>query len=170
MKKFILFLPILLLIFSCQNEQQEEVLIQDNLNYNRVDFTITDSLIEGSTYLSVYSEVYSQTEHKTHNLTATISMRNTSSTDTIYLTNAAYYNTKGDLLRSYIDHLTYVKPLETLEIVISEIDNDGGTGANFIFDWKMAPETRQPLFEAIMISTSGQQGLSFSTQGINDLK
>ena len=56
--------------------------------------------------------------------------------------------------------------METVEIVIDQDDNEGGTGANFIFDWKIKPDTNEPLFEAVMISTYGQQGLSFTTTGI----
>ena len=55
--------------------------------------------------------------------------------------------------------------METAEIVIDEIDKEGGTGANFLFEWKVTKNTNEPFFEGIMISTSGQQGLSFTTQG-----
>ena len=80
--------------------------------------------------------------------------------------NAEYYNTQGELLRSYFDHPIYLVPLETVEIVIDEGDREGGTGANFLFDWRIKQGSNEPLFEAIMISTSGQQGLSFTTNGI----
>ena len=40
-----------------------------------------DSLLtKGKTYLSIYSQVYSLSEHRKHNLTVTVSMRNTSFT------------------------------------------------------------------------------------------
>ena len=55
--------------------------------------------------------------------------------------------------------------METVEIVIDEMDEQGGTGANFMFDWAMKKTSNEPLFEGVMISTSGQQGLSFTTQG-----
>lgn len=57
-------------------------------------------------------------------------------------------------------------PLETVEIVVDETDVEGGTGANFIFEWSKKDSTPEPLFEAVMISTSGQQGLSFTSTGI----
>ena len=59
--------------------------------------------------------------------------------------------------------------MQTIEIVIDENDIEGGTGANFIFDWLATKSTHAPYFEAVMISTSGQQGLSFTTKGV-DLK
>jgi len=55
--------------------------------------------------------------------------------------------------------------METVEIVIDEKDQEGGTGANFLFDWSIKPNSHEPYFEGVMISTSGQQGLSFTTEG-----
>lgn len=56
--------------------------------------------------------------------------------------------------------------METIEIVIDEKDNEGGSGANFIFNWRANAQLTEPLFESVMISTYGQQGISFLTQGI----
>jgi hypothetical protein len=166
MKNCILTFSLLLLLCSCQEEKKQETPL-NTINWeNRVIVEkLLDSLKNGSTYLSIYSQIYSLSEHLTHNLTATVSIRNTSTTDSIYLTNATYYNTHGHLIRSYIKKTVYLSPLETIAIVIEEKDKEGGTGANFIFDWKTKTATSEPLFEGIMISTSGQQGLSFTTQG-----
>lgn len=125
-----------------------------------------DSLVNGASYLSVYSEIYSQSEHRTHNLTATVSMRNTSRNDTLFIETAAFFDTAGHPIRNYFNHTIYIAPLETVEIVVDEHDQQGGTGGNFLFDWHVKPGADPPLFEAIMISTSGQQGLSFATRGV----
>ena len=125
----------------------------------------SDSLQYGSTYLSVYSQIYSFSENAIHDLTATVSFHNTRSSENIIITKADYFNTDGDIIKSYVNNPVYIRPLETLQIVIAEEDEDGGTGGNFIFDWAKAPETSEPLFEAVMISTVGQQGLSFTTTG-----
>ncbi len=55
---------------------------------------------------------------------------------------------------------------EQVVLLIDEIDKEGGTGANFIFEWTIKRKSNEPIFESVMISTSGQQGLSFTTQGI----
>ena len=55
--------------------------------------------------------------------------------------------------------------METVEIVIDESDKEGGTGANFLFNWSIKPNSTEPFFESVMLSTSGQQGISFTTQG-----
>ena len=56
--------------------------------------------------------------------------------------------------------------METVEIIIEEQDIEGGSGANFVFDWAIKNAKNPPLFEAVMISTYGQQGLSFTTRGV----
>lgn len=130
-----------------------------------IDLVTGDSLSSGVTYLSVYSQIYSQTEHRKEDLTATVSMRNTSQADTLFIEKADYFDTHGKLIREYVGRPVFLTPLETLEIVVNQHDREGGTGGNFIFHWKIHFRSPEPLFEGIMISTSGQQGLSFSTKG-----
>ena len=55
--------------------------------------------------------------------------------------------------------------METLEIVINEEEISSGTGGNFMFDWMLNKDATEPLFESVMISTTSQQGLSFTSQG-----
>lgn len=84
----------------------------------------------------MYSQIYSETEYVTHDLAVTISIRNISRTDTIFVTGADCFNTKGDFVKNYVNKTSYLKPLETAAIVINEKDKEGGTRANFVFVWK----------------------------------
>lgn len=88
-----------------------------------------------------------------------------SSEDSLFLTGAGYYNTKGENIRSYVSSPVFLVPLETIEIVIPRKDTHGGTGGNFLFDWAVRPAAPDPLFEAVMIWTTGNQGISFMTRG-----
>ncbi|NJB35731.1 DUF3124 domain-containing protein [Croceivirga sp. JEA036] len=161
-----LIVSIVLGFASCNLPPKEQ-------NPQRTDFSgkpaakiPVDSLVEkGQTYLSVYSGVYSYSEHSTHNLTSTISLRNRDAKNEVFITKATYFDTQGTALHEYIKNPISLKPMETLHIVIDERDESGGTGANFIFDWAINNEGTPPLFEAVMISTQGQQGLSFVTTG-----
>lgn len=156
------------ILSSCKDEDLDiSSFNQVNWAKRTVPNAITDTLISGSSYLTVYSEIYSQSEHVTHDLTATISMRNTNRKDTIYIEKAEYFNTKGESIRTYFNKTIFIAPLETVEIVIDEKDKTGGSGANFLFDWKVPSGAHEPYFESVMISTSGQQGLSFATRGVN---
>ena len=152
------------LLFSCENERETDP--STTLPFlSRVCEVSDTTLTQGSTYLSIYSEIYSQSEHRTHDLTATVSMRNPNTDSKIYIQRANFYNTKGELIRTYWDQPVCVLPMETLEIVINKKDRAGGSGANFIFEWQKDSLAYHPIFEAVMISTSGQQGLSFTTTG-----
>ncbi|MEZ2415255.1 DUF3124 domain-containing protein [Muriicola sp. E247] len=166
MKYLLAFFIVTLFILSCKEEKGYSSIDPVNWEKRTLAPSGSDSMIVGSTYLSVYSQIYSQTEHVTHDLTATVSMRNINRADTVYLTRAQYFDTKGNLIRTYFNRTIYIAPMETIEIVIDENDKEGGTGANFLFDWTAATDVQEPHFEAVMISTSGQQGLSFASQGI----
>ena len=164
MKIKVLNLLIIALLFSCNKKKQNSSINPENWTKRAINLSPKDSLKFGKSYLSVYSQIYSMTEHKTHNLTSMISMRNTSESDTIYLLKAEYYNTHGKSIRKYFDSPIYLAPMETTEIIIDELDVSGGTGSNFIMEWKIPKNCPEPLFEGIMTSTMGQQGLSFTTQ------
>lgn len=125
-----------------------------------------DSLSTGKTYLSVYSEIYSRSEARKISLTSTINMRNINITDTIYIASAKFYSTEGDLLKDYFSSPIYLAPLETAKIVLGGPDIVGGSGANFVFEWYTKPQSNEPLFEGVMVSTEFQLGLSFTTLGL----
>lgn len=167
--KYLKYLAVAISIFiifeSCKYQQPVNSINPMNWEKRTYNYPLNDSLKSGTTYLSVYSNIYSQTEQTTHNLTVTVSMRNISRVDTIFIANAEYYDTEGKLIRTYFDKTIYLKPMETVEIVIDQEDSVGGTGGNFLFSWKIKPNSNEPFFEGVMISTYGQQGLSFTTQG-----
>lgn len=159
--------PILLtlLITACNQPMATSSIDPVNWEKRMVRAALPDSLEAGETYLSVYSQVYSQSENHITNLAATISMRNTSAKDSIFIQKAEFFDTHGKSIRSYFDKPIYLVPMETVEIVIDQHNDEGGTGGNFIFEWKAKPQTPEPLFEGVMISTLGHQGISFTTQG-----
>lgn len=154
------------LLAACGRGKELSSLDPVNWEKRRITLPQPDSLAHGSTYLSIYSEIYDRNVQITHPLTATVSMRNKSSTDSVYIHRADYYSTDGRLIRTYFDHPIFIRPLETIEIVIDQSDKEGGTGANFIFEWSAKKGALEPFFEAVMISTTGQQGISFTTQGV----
>lgn len=164
MKNCALLLLISFLCFACNEKKEISSINPENWSKRHIDISAKDSLEYGKSYLSIYSQIYSSSEHKTHNLTAMISMRNISDLDTIYLLKAEYFDTHGKSVRTYFDKPIFLAPMETTEIIIDEVDVEGGTGSNFIIEWKTPKGCPEPLFEGIMNSTMGQQGLSFSTQ------
>ena len=151
-------------LIACQPNSNEDEFEKVNWNQRAASFSDIDSLETGKSYLSIYSQIYSLSQHKKYNLTVMVSLRNTSETDTIYISKAKYFDTHGKLVKTYVAKPVYISPMETLEIVINEADISGGTGSNFIFDWKTPKVCPEPIFEAVMSSTVGSQGLSFTTE------
>ncbi len=168
MRNIIKILFIALVLFSCKPKSDTEIetVLTTDFDTRKSDITNFSDYAQGKTYLPVYSHIYHIHEHKTFDLTITISIRNISISDSIYILKADYYNTSGENIRKYLSNPIYLKPMETVEIIIDEQDVEGGSGANFVFDWATKNVKNPPLFEAVMISTYGQQGLSFTTRGV----
>jgi hypothetical protein len=142
---------LILILFSatlidCSGNHDEEPSPKYNFSEHEVSPTELSNLEKRTSYLSVYSEIYSNTEKRTHSLTVTVSIRNTSTDKNIYLAKADYYDTHGDLITSYVTNPIKVVPLETIEIVIDKSQNHGGTGGNFIFEWAKDSTTTDPIF------------------------
>lgn len=113
-------------------------------------------------YVPIYSHIhhYNNQEHII-NLSATLSIRNTDLTNSIILTSVQYYNTDGQLIREDVDTPVELKPLASIDFFIAADDASGGSGANFIVEWVAEKKVHEPIIEAVMISTSFQQGISF---------
>ena len=163
--RYVFYTFVLTVIISCV----ENDTVRNYNNKEWLDRTIKTNNIyvekKGKTYLPVYSHIYHRQQNTTFDLTVTVSVRNTSSIDTLYVNKVDYYNTVGQKIRKYLKRPTYIMPMETVEIIIPEDDMEGGSGGNFMFEWETS-KSNVPLIEAVMISTSGQQGLSFSVRGV----
>lgn len=57
-------------------------------------------------------------------------------------------------------------PLGTMEIIIEERDVSGGSGANFVVEWRAEAPVNPPIMETVMISTAHGQGISFTGRGV----
>ena len=54
-----------------------------------------------------------------------------------------------------------LKPLASTDFFIAADDTNGGSGSNFIVEWVAEKTVYEPVIEAVMISTSSSQGISF---------
>jgi len=112
-------------------------------------------------YVPAYSHIYIRDAARTMNLATTLSIRNTSRTDSLTLTTIDYYDSEGQKVRSYLDRTRELGPLSSTHVVVDEGDLRGGVGANFIVQWRAAAPVSPPIVEAIMITTQSTQGISF---------
>jgi hypothetical protein len=165
---FLLF-PILV---SCQTSHGDQ---SDVTNTDENIKTADDRGIEDSTsgaghfgemiYIPIYSSIFHYKDLKTYDLSATLSIHNVDLDKTITVVKVDYYNTDGELIQSFAKDKLELRSFQTVHFVIEEDDISGGTGANFLVEWVSDSEVCSPLVEAVMISTSGQQGISFTTTG-----
>lgn len=166
MRSSFIILWVFLVLCACTETKQISSVNSESWKQRSVSLEGKDSLLYGKTYLPVYSEIYSFSESQTTFLTVTVSLRNIDMDSPVYITSADYYDTHGDLIRNYFKEPIALNPIETVEIIVDEEDDLGGVGGNFIFEWAIDDDAvNEPLFEAVMISMKGQQGLSFTTQG-----
>lgn len=113
-------------------------------------------------YVPVYSHIYHyNSQADVMNLSATLSIRNTDLTNPIIITSVRYYGTDGQLIRTDLGSPVELKPLASTDFFIAANDTSGGAGANFIVEWVAEKKVYEPVIEAVMISTSFQQGISF---------
>lgn len=116
-------------------------------------------------YVPAYSHIYSGNNERPFLLTVTLSIRNIDPSHKITIILADYYETQGTLLKKHIQTPVTLNPLESLRYVIPERDTTGGSGANFIVEWKADKPVNPPIVESIMIGTQTQQGISFTSRG-----
>lgn len=155
------------LMTSCvQNNPNLDTSGEDILDAN---LTYVDDIAlnyHDTVYVPIYSDIYAESKLSSVLLTATLSIRNTSLTDKTYISSIDYYDTSGKLVRSYLDRTLLLNPMQSIDYVIDRSDASGGSGANFIVTWG-ADKNTKPIFQAVMITTQGQHGLSFVVDGVS---
>ncbi|HZL09672.1 MAG TPA: DUF3124 domain-containing protein [Prolixibacteraceae bacterium] len=153
-----------ILFGACSPDKLPETNHHSDYHFSKVEKSAFDQTEQ--VYIPIYSDVYYVDSNHTFPLTATLSIRNTSFKDSIYVLSIDYYNSEGKKVRRYNNSTLLVKPMESVEFVVEEKDDTGGVGANFVVEWGARAEAQRPYFHGVMIGTFGQQGISFTTEGI----
>ena len=131
---------------------------------SRADSSV--SLSKGQTvYVPIYSHIYSGDKEQPFYLAATLSIRNIDLNHQVTITKVDYYDSTGKLLRKYLEEPVVLNPVASTRYVVKESDKTGGSGANFIVQWKSTREVNPPIIESIMIGAQRQQGISFTSRG-----
>jgi hypothetical protein len=160
---------------NCINQQEPKSVdefealqdtISDNVtSKNAESFDRNAGSIGQTVYVPVYSHIYQQDRKRTFNLTTTLSIRNADPYRSLTLSKVNYFDSKGKLVQQYVNSDVEIAPLASTSYVIEERDLRGGVGANFLVSWKAEEAVFPPVIEAINISTSNQQGISFLSVG-----
>lgn len=168
MKRLYYFMvTMILLLLGCGNPDPNVTPNgKDELKSLELDRQLTkvDKQYSDVVYVPIYSDIYIDKLNQKSLLSATLSIRNTSMSDSIFISVIDYYNTEGELVRSYIDNPIVLSQMATVNYVIEKEDTTGGTGANFIV--KLYSDNKvKPIIQAIMIGENGNKGFAFSTDG-----
>lgn len=116
-------------------------------------------------YVPAYSSVFFGGINSSLKLTVTLTIHNTDESNPIFVQSVRFYDTDGNFVRQYIEETLEVPPLATVGFVVESTDNTGGWGSNFIVEWVAEQPVYEPIVEAIMVSSGGNQGISFISPG-----
>jgi hypothetical protein len=153
----------LLTLMACKEstEQNSDKKSHPSHKYHYVDVQQKEMNYLETLYVPVYSDIYYLNGTLRYLLTATVSIRNNTMTDTAYVFSSTYYDSDGAKLKEFVDSTILVLPLESFELVVEQTEIQGGAGANFIIEWGAKRYTNQLMVQSIMIGTTGQHGISF---------
>jgi len=133
--------------------------------YAAKDVSAASLPVHHTVYVPIYSHIYYD-GGRPYLLEAILSVRNTDMKNPLYVKTVHYYDTSGNLSKKYIDQLIRLEPLQTIEFLVERHDITGGSGANFIVEWRASDATVEPPFiEAIMVGRSGTNAISFASPG-----
>lgn len=121
-----------------------------------------EDLSQGQTlYLPIYSHIWHGNKIVDgkypikSQVSALVSIRNTSLKTPIRITTARYYSTDGKLLREFLPKPVEIGAMGTLELFVERKESEGGSGANFIIQWDAASTTNPPVVEAVHADIKG---------------
>jgi hypothetical protein len=123
-------------------------------------------LSKGQTiYVPSYPHVYHTDRERPYYLTTTLCIRNADPALPIKIVSVEYFDSDGNLLKSYVDKTVTIAPMASTQYSVKESDKAGGFGAKFLVKWVSDSIANEPIVECVMIGTSGQQGISFLSTG-----
>lgn len=122
-------------------------------------------IVSGQTiYVPAYSEVPFAGAGRALELMVTLIIHNTDLTRPIIVTSVRYYAADGQLVREYLDQPRQLGPLASADFIVPP-ESGRGVGTNFIVEWVAEEPVYEPVVEALMVHTTGSQGVSFSSVG-----
>ena len=151
---------------SCNDKKNNPAIHYPTEQYEYTSLDTSKAIIKNVVYVPIYSHMYMVNGTRPTNFAATLSIRSTDFSDSIYVTKVDYYNSKGEIIKKYIDKVLLLKPMHSSEFIVEENDTEGGAGAYFIINWSALKYVNEPLIQAVMLSTVSSLGFSFKTEGI----
>lgn len=125
-----------------------------------------DRKSSATVYVPAYSQVYQGARNSPFLLTIILMIRNTDPYRPITVKSIEYFDSHGEPITEYTIANATLSPLSAQKVIIDERDERGGSGACFLVRWTAKYPVSAPIIEAVMVSTTGGQGISFVSRGV----
>jgi hypothetical protein len=165
MKRLLLYILLSAFLLGC-TEPYNKKTHYPNEEYNYAMVDTTTFTTKKMVYVPVYSNIYDEDGSRIAPLAVTLSVRSMNFRDSIYITRVDYHNSQGKEIKKYIDSTLLLKPMQSVEFVVSIAEQEGGAGANFIVEWGAIKQENVPLIQGVMIGHYNRGSISFLTEGI----
>ncbi|MFZ5585131.1 MAG: DUF3124 domain-containing protein [Thermodesulfobacteriota bacterium] len=116
-------------------------------------------------YVPAYTQVYYTERGDAFPLAVTLLIHNTDAKSPITVASVKLHDTHGKLVKEYLDAPRTLAPFGALDLLAAKLGKAEGVGACFVVQWRAERPVAQPILECVMIGASGQQGISFRSQG-----
>ncbi|WP_435949824.1 DUF3124 domain-containing protein [Psychrobacter sp. DM8] len=161
----------LVLLTGCTPQQDPNVTLSEHQQDPIEELEITTDVdrsqfgYKQTFYVPIYSDIYTDRDNRKVLLSATLSIRNTTLKNSLFINKIDYYDTDGAFVKSYLDKPIELPAMGTLNYIVEKEEDKGGSGANFIIEVEGMNQTVRPVIEAVMIGNFSNKGFAFTTQG-----
>ncbi len=121
--------------------------------------------VSGSVYVPLYSSLYVGGRRSLKNLSATLSLRNTSADQALIVTSVTYFDGNGKAVVELLDIPHVLAPMATAEFYTDQSSTSGGPVAAVIVGWGAETSIAPPLIEAVILGNYGAKSISFVSRG-----
>ncbi len=123
--------------------------------------------VYGSVYVPLYSSLYVGGHRSLKNLSATLSLRNTSADQALVVISVTYFDANGKAVVKLLDAPHVLPPMATAEFYADQSSMRGGPVATVIVTWGAETSISPPLIEAVILGNYGAKSISFVSRGEN---
>jgi len=119
----------------------------------------------GSTYVPLYSDLYLGGQRSLKNLSATLSLRNTSAGQPLIVLSVTYLDDSGKAVVKLLDAPHVLAPMATAEFYIDQSGASGSPATTVIVEWGAEAPLAPPRVEAVILGNYGAKSISFVSRG-----
>jgi hypothetical protein len=153
MIKLIALVALVVAIYVCAKYVQQGPSENGVKPFDPVAINIVSLKARQQIYVPVNLESHTRNGHR--NIRTILKIRNTSSTDSAYLTRIDYYDTQGLLIKEFLEAAILVKPMATKEIVVK--NNQFQTkGDNFLVHWHSNDPAHSPFVQTVSLDVANR--------------